>query len=85
MSCPTCDHTMQRLDEWFWCPRCGTVKKTQDDYSTEAPKIVRRVVQYLFSQASYAERIFRREILECVFTPDERDGWRQTYARDDEK
>jgi hypothetical protein len=27
MSCPTCDHTMQLLaGEWFWCPRCGTVK-----------------------------------------------------------
>lgn len=28
MSCPTCDHTMQRVVEGvFWCPRCGTLKQ----------------------------------------------------------
>ncbi len=27
MSCPTCDHTMQRVGQGvFWCPRCGTLR-----------------------------------------------------------
>ncbi len=27
MSCPTCDHTMERLTVgYFLCPRCGTVR-----------------------------------------------------------
>lgn len=47
MSCPTCDHTMQRLNcgcetsrRWFWCPRCGTVK--QDESDADAPALVDR-------------------------------------------
>jgi hypothetical protein len=37
MSCPTCDHTMERvaMDVFrrgcFWCPRCGTVWTTSCD------------------------------------------------------
>ena len=31
MACPKCGHTMQLLgNEWFWCPRCGTVKQSQN-------------------------------------------------------
>lgn len=26
MSCPTCDHTMQKASA-FWCPRCGTLRE----------------------------------------------------------
>ena len=27
MSCPNCDHTMQRTaSHVWWCPRCGTMK-----------------------------------------------------------
>ena len=58
MSCPTCDHTMQRLgcqlDECrgtFWCPRCGTllvksgIISTAED-ETAAPDLVRRCKEF---------------------------------------
>ena len=49
MSCPTCDHTMQRIgkDEIgdnagvFWCPRCGTLK-ADGWYESPVPKLVER-------------------------------------------
>ena len=37
MACPTCDGTMQALGcrvtdrNFFWCPRCGTMKTCQED------------------------------------------------------
>lgn len=32
MACPTCDHTMQGIsDGYFWCPRCGTLKRRDDE------------------------------------------------------
>lgn len=31
MACQTCDETMQLLGHgWFWCPTCGTIKRTKD-------------------------------------------------------
>lgn len=40
MSCPTCDHTMQGIaPKCWWCPRCGTLKNSND---VEAPKLVSR-------------------------------------------
>ena len=53
MSCPTCDHTMERLCDWspcdgsiFLCPRCGTVKMEDGDRPAESkvyvPKLVER-------------------------------------------
>lgn len=43
MSCPTCDHTMQALcGHYFWCPRCGTIKRKGDVIDVEAPKLVER-------------------------------------------
>ena len=36
MACKPCTHTMQRIaDKWFWCPRCGTLKR---DYETLDPE-----------------------------------------------
>ena len=50
MSCPTCDHTMQRVthqsvDPIFWCPRCGTLI---DRHSRlyDQPKLVGRVLAF---------------------------------------
>lgn len=50
MSCPTCDHTMQRLGEsglcsLFNCPRCGTIKSVHSVDSREevyVPALVER-------------------------------------------
>ena len=29
MTCHFCGHTMQSLSEWFWCARCGSIKRTE--------------------------------------------------------
>jgi hypothetical protein len=54
MSCPTCDHTMQRLNEhwpaYYYCPRCGTLRTVQigllspDDVAV--PKLVTRCQEF---------------------------------------
>ena len=50
MACPTCDHTMKAVAviettvSLFWCPRCGTIKRTDD--SGDRPKLVDRVVRF---------------------------------------
>ncbi len=54
MPCPTCDHTMQRINtagsssSWFWCPRCGTIREERADGETndEAPKLVERCREF---------------------------------------
>jgi ribosomal protein L37AE/L43A len=49
MPCPTCDHTMEKLDRddqgIFWCPRCGTVQCAEWVPSHEAPKLVRHALR----------------------------------------
>lgn len=41
MSCPTCDHTMQKVVYGiFWCPRCGTLM--QEGGTAEMPGLVER-------------------------------------------
>ncbi len=57
MACPTCDHTMQRLNpvneefSIFHCPRCGTAK-TESSAGVEypvtvyQPDLVNRVVEF---------------------------------------
>ena len=41
MACPTCDHTMQCVnDNVFWCSRCGTLR---DVMEVSPPKLVSRV------------------------------------------
>ncbi len=50
MSCQTCDHTMQKVNDGaprvFWCPRCGTIKTEFCDNVGDAqfnePRIVQR-------------------------------------------
>lgn len=45
MSCPTCDHTMEGIENCaWWCPRCGTLVVVQDNFYT--PKLVERCRQY---------------------------------------
>lgn len=55
MSCPTCDHTMQKLSEIdpirFWCPRCGTLTEINGwgeatRRQDEAPKLVARCREF---------------------------------------
>lgn len=58
MSCPTCGHTMQRLDSvrhLFWCPRCGTLREEISDNTSgiptaqtndEVPKLVARCREF---------------------------------------
>lgn len=42
MPCPTCEHTMQKLGDYFWCPRCGTVQASFGYPEPEAPALVQR-------------------------------------------
>lgn len=50
MSCPTCDHTMQKVavethGTWFLCPRCGTMTFTLpggEHFNTYIPALVQR-------------------------------------------
>ena len=48
MSCPTCDHTMRNLNCdgcTYWCPRCGTVRRTNwddDGDNDTVPQLVDR-------------------------------------------
>lgn len=48
MACPTCDHSMESLGiGWFWCPRCGTIRRRIVDTMTTAtsdsvPELVNR-------------------------------------------
>lgn len=64
MSCPTCDHTMQKLsaeEPTYWCPRCGTLKTIQchleDGFvNLDTPKLVTRTRDLLktFAKGSAA-------------------------------
>ena len=51
MSCKTCNHTMQRVNDGlpkvFWCPRCGTLKSEVGYPEYEEPKIVQRAINYM--------------------------------------
>jgi len=49
MSCPTCDHTMEKVGDMatpydgvplFWCPRCGTLKANVIRENHLVPKLV---------------------------------------------
>ena len=81
MSCPTCDHTMQRVDTTdgeefrrYWCPRCGTLKhENSHEYgfdSDQAPFLVERVRTLLGSvNRNVASRL---GVTESVYLPDQR-------------
>jgi glutaredoxin-related protein len=87
MSCPTCDHTMQKLSadpkHLWWCPRCGTLKEVvghlgREYVSVEAPKVVDRLRGFVrMIDGTDAGKFLRREaescgILESVMPPAER-------------
>ncbi|HVL14064.1 MAG TPA: hypothetical protein VM529_15955 [Gemmata sp.] len=54
MSCPTCDHTMERIGQTevgggiYLCPRCGTVKAHgyNGNVTTYYPKLVGRCREF---------------------------------------
>lgn len=81
MSCPTCDHTMQRLaGHVFWCPRCGTLKTAPGEREEiEAPELVKRCRAF-YVQGEHApgfleswQRIWvGLGIREAINVPDER-------------
>lgn len=70
MACPLCDHTMQCLGDWFWCPRCGTVKSKKANADSERehdiPMLVRRL------RADYIQSTFTADLRECIYNPRER-------------
>lgn len=63
MSCPTCDHTMEKLGDFgggivWWCPRCGTATwEDLENGKTQpacVPKLVERCRQF---RAEASDRI----------------------------
>lgn len=74
MACPTCDHTMHRLcDEWFWCPRCGTIRKPGNKYG-DKPRLVGRVRDMLSRIGIFkvTEIAMTTGVLESIMLPEER-------------
>ena len=52
MSCKTCGHTMHKLGtedtvDFFWCPRCGSIKRTGWGGFEEPPKLVERCREFI--------------------------------------
>jgi hypothetical protein len=51
MPCPTCDHTLQHVNNGeprvFWCPRCGTLKTEHGVPEYEVPKLIQRIDVFL--------------------------------------
>lgn len=87
MACPTCSHTMHKLDSGvkhlWWCPRCGTLKEVvghlgKEYVSAEAPKIVGRLREFVrMISPGEAGRWLREQaevngVLESTHTPEER-------------
>ena len=86
MACPTCDHTMQRLNGdvnmfYFWCPRCGTlVENSRGELTQEAPKLVNRCREFEAScyqasgwrDTSHYKRWVSIGIAESINVPTER-------------
>ena len=68
--CPTCSHTMQKVGEWYWCPRCGSLKPF-GRREAEPPKLVARVQEWLGETAEEATA-HRLGIIESVFSPNAR-------------
>ena len=73
MSCPTCDHTMHGLgDQWFWCPRCGTILNRLDrEHTTSIPKAVEQVRNWLHNPTYIS---IRHLLTPMVLRPDERES-----------
>jgi hypothetical protein len=69
---------MQRLSgqcEWFWCPRCGSIKDTaaKEPFGNETPKLVDRVRWFLDELGSTENEMARLAgITESCLLPKER-------------
>lgn len=88
MSCPTCDHTMQKIGvgigkDIYWCPRCGTLKtlihRMERDYNThEVPKAVKCIRSFIKMISNSPEGRYLKGqtelsgVLESTNTPVER-------------
>ena len=68
MSCPTCDHTVQRIGSMeppyhrvplFWCPRCGTVKGNVVGLG-HVPQLVGSVIEFASGLTEDDEEIIER-------------------------
>jgi hypothetical protein len=87
VSCPTCDHTMERIDlaaegesRLFLCPRCGTVKfeHPHGEPTVYVPKLVERCREfeerrYLVSAGDFRPW-FTLGIAESINLPGKRPG-----------
>jgi Zn-finger nucleic acid-binding protein len=71
MACPSCDHTMNRVNHTqdlvpvFWCPRCGTIKVDRVESDVYSPRIIEKAKTYVEQSSSYN----RTTLLECT-------GWK---------
>ncbi len=82
MACPTCSHTVQRVNEGvsskvWWCPRCGTIKMDAVPESEE-PKLVQYATSLcdeVMSQCGLSEDVLRwvRAVREATLLPKERE------------
>lgn len=83
MACPTCDHTLQRVNEGvspvtFWCPRCGTIKTGGSFEEASEPKLVQyatSLCDVVMSQCGLSEDVHRwvRTVREATLLPKERE------------
>lgn len=79
MACPTCAHTMQCLEgRWFWCPRCGSIKRDTLHVNDAKPDVIERIRDFVrMLDHTPAGRWLRDEmhkcgVLESVHVPGER-------------
>ena len=83
MPCPTCSCTVQKLsDEWFWCPRCGTISVPDDDF--EMPSLVKRCREFGKSLDDKFLWI-GLGVEESIYPPGERSSHRHATGPDEEK
>ena len=82
MSCKTCDHTMVCLgqiqdgDRYFWCPRCGSLKRVVPadvggGEDTDAPRLVDRCREFE-AWCPQGDKWVTMGIAESIHVPGER-------------
>lgn len=81
MSCPTCEHTMQRLntgdDQLYWCPRCGTLREKRGTFVNDEPPMLPARVRDMLSRVAVFEVTkvaHRTGVTESCMLPNERLG-----------
>lgn len=74
MACPTCDHTMHGLGEqWFWCPRCGTVLNNEDRAATTSIAYATDQMRNFLHNPDHVKlQKLREHLATMVMTPEER-------------